>query len=496
MGDASTVLTTGDARHLLRRTGFGAPRKEVKKLTGQTRGQAVDKLLKFKPKKFTPLGRFREDEVPGIDHCHDKWLAFMLGAKSPLQEKLVLFWHDHFATNAEKVANTVLMAAQNALLRSFCKGNFRDFVKAMNRNAAMMEFLDTVRNHAEIPNENYARELMELFTLGVRDSAGNDTYLQEDIVQIARAFTGWDYEDGGVAVLEDYDHDFMSDYPERGPKVIFKVRGGFGPAGRSFAVNGEGVAEIDTVIDILFAHTDSDGQNTVARRMARRLLEYFAHPDPDLAVIDAVVATSGFASNWDITRLLRAILVHDAFYVTATPPPFAASTKKSIKWPIDYVVTTLRLLGMKPVAEDEERLRVAGGASLHDRLTDMGQHLFEPPSVFGWDWENAWVSSATLLARYAFARDVVSARVKGKVGFHPEKLIKLGLTDPAAIVDAVTEVLGVADQLGAPERTVLIEYLTDGGLVPTLNLTDPDVRNTKLHGLFALVLESPAFQLQ
>jgi uncharacterized protein (DUF1800 family) len=494
MGDANTVLTASEARHLLRRTGFGASRAAVDTTLarGDTRGEAADRLLKFKPKKFTPGGR------RDIAESHDRWLAYMLKVKFPLQEKLVLFWHDHFATSDAKVGDAMLMAAQNALLRQFCRGNFKDFVKAMNRNAAMMEFLDTVRNHREVPNENYARELMELFTLGVRDLAGNANYLQEDIVQIARAFTGWRYDDKkGAAYLEEGDHDFMTDYPARGPKVIFRVRGGFGPGGRSFAAGGEGAPESEAVVDILFDHTDGDGKSTIARRIARRLLEYFAHAEPATAVIDAVVVESGFAATWDIGALVRAILVHDAFYETAAPPPFGAATKKSVKWPIDYAVSTLRLLNVKPKAKRDELLHVEGGsyAPLRDHLTAMGQRLLEPPSVFGWDWEAAWISSATLLARYRFARDVVAARVQGKTGFHPEKLIDIGLTDPGAIVDAVSAVLGVSDQLSAAERTALIDYLTDGGLTPALDLTDFDVRNTKLNGLFALLLESPAYHL-
>lgn len=495
MGDANTVLDAAETRHLLTRTGFGAtPAAVAKSLKrGDTRGEAADRLLKFSPKKFQPGGKGKD---PSLQESHDKWISFMLTAKFPLQEKLVLFWHDHFATSNVKVANTTLMAQQNLLLRLFCKGNFRNFVKAMNKNPAMMEFLDTVRSGRRHPNENYPRELMELFTLGVLDSAGNPNYLQEDIVQIARAFSGWRYDKKSVAFLDDGHHDLMADFPERGPKTIFTVLGGFGPAGRSFAVNGEGAAEIDAVIDILFAHKDTDGKNTIARRMTRRLLEFFAHADPDLAVIDELVATSAFDTTFDIAALVRAILVHDVFYETATPPPFGVAAKKSVKWPVDYVVSTLRVLGIKPAGKRGDDIRVAGGASIRDRLSDMGQRLLEPPSVFGWDWETAWISSATLLARFAFVRDVVGARVKGANGFHPEKLIGTSLTDPGAIVDAVTALLGVTDQLTSADRDVLIAYLTDDGAQATIDLTDPDVQNVKLHGLFALVLESPAYQLQ
>src|SRR5262245_22170063 len=162
MGDATTILTAGEARHLLRRTGFGATQAAVAKIIDRadTRGAAADRLLKFTPKKFQPGGKGKN---PDLQESHDKWIAYMLTAKFPLQEKLVLFWHDHFATSNLKVDSPRLMAQQNLLLRLFCKGNFGDLVKAMNKNPAMMEFLDTVRNRRHVPNENYARELMELF---------------------------------------------------------------------------------------------------------------------------------------------------------------------------------------------------------------------------------------------------------------------------------------------------------------------------------------------
>ena len=492
MGDQNTVLSAAEARHLLRRAGFGARPDEVQSILvqGLTRGQAADQLLSFtsSPKIFKPSGRY-------IEFSHNKWIKWMLKTHFPLQEKLVLFWHDHFATSNTKVDNPKTMANQNVLLRRMCAGNFKDLVKAINRDAAMIEFLDTIRNHRDIPNENYGRELQELFTLGVRDLAGQPNYRQEDVVQIARAFTGWVYEySSGRSYLDDNDHDFEADYPERGPKVIYKSTGGFGPGGRSFTVNGEGAAEIDTVIDIIFEHTDSEGQNTVARRTAHRLLEYFAHPDPATGVVDAVVADSGFDSSWDIAALVRAIFANDAFYESAAPAPFGAATKKSVKWPVDYVVSTLRLFDMKLKGKYQY---VDGGSynTIRDELTNMGQTLFEPPSVFGWDWETAWISSATLLARYGFARDVTSARGNGKSAFRPEDLLDLDLTDPDDIVTAVTDALGVTDQLTGGERTILVDYLTDNGVNPTLDLNDYGVRNTKLNGLFALVLQSPVYQL-
>ena len=500
-----TDLNLQDARHLLRRTGFGASQDDAQEFLNQYphRGEAANHLLDFKPAGFKPGGR----ELAAI---HDKWIKYMLKTKVPLQEKLVLFWHDHFATGFSKVLDAKLMSAQNKLFRTNCKSDLKAFVKAVTVNPAMMDFLDTARNHEEIPNENYARELQELFTLGVKDSFGVDNYVQADVAQIARAFTGWDYDK--EAFFKDYDHDGHGSghefHPERGQpigapnppgnKKIYLTTGGFGPSGADFASAGEGPQEIDTVIDIIFSHEDSTGKNTVARRTARRLIEFFAHANPSLSYIDEVCTESGFGTtNFDLSGLLHQIFVHDDFYLTAGAP-IGAMTPKSVRWPVDYVVTSLRLLKMKLKGSD---LYVDGGSynSIFNQLSNMGQVLFDPPSVFGWDWETAWISSSTLLARYGFARDLTVARGGGGSSFRPGKVMDLDLDDPNDILLAATNALGITGDLTTgtnSEEEILIKYLTDNGANPTLDLNDYDTRNTKLHGLFALLMQMPAYQLQ
>ncbi len=511
MGSPSSTLSTADARHLLRRSGFGAPKSQVDTFTGMTRGAAVSQLLGFGKPSFTPSGRY-------IDDRRNSWIKYMLSTRHPVQEKLVLFWHDHFATSNTKVDDSKLMANQNKLLRQYCKGNFKDFVKAIHRDAAMMYFLDTVDNDKDQPNENYARELQELFTLGVSDYNGTRNYEQADVVQIARAFSGWTFNNRGVAVFDPSSHDYTADYPERGPKVIYTTAGGFQPNGADYTMapydsSGEGAAEIDGVTEIIFQHRDSDGKSTVARYITGKLFAFFAQPYPKRPaqmsqaqrdtlkpIIDQLVSDSGFDTTWDLGALLSALFTNDAFYdpalgATNSPAPFSASDPKSAKWPVDFVVSTLRALNMRPAGRSAY---IAGGdyADIGDQLTNMAQVLFEPPSVFGWDWETAWLNSATLLARYQFAVDVISARGTGSTKFQPgKKLIDLSLTDPTAIVNAVTDVLGVTDQLTAADQAALTNYLTDGGAMPSIDLTDSDTRNRKLNGLFGLVLQSPAYQL-
>jgi uncharacterized protein (DUF1800 family) len=494
MGE-NTSLTRADARHLLRRTGFGARREEIDAIEGQQRGFAVDTLLAFKPKAFKPGGRDLQAAV-------NKWVKYMTTVKFPLQEKLVLFWHDHFATGYGKLVMALdariaarFLGAQIKTLHLHCKGHMPTLVKAINKDAAMMEFLDTTRNSKEIPNENYARELQELFTLGVLDVAGNPNYAQEDIVQIARAFTGWHFDKAGKPFLRDSAHDFTADWPGRGPKEIFGPTRGQFAAPQSFTTGGEGAPEIDRVVDIIFAHRDSELKNTVARRTARRLIEYFAHPSPSQTFVDDVVAQSGFDVGFELQGLLREIFVHDDFYLSGAPQPWSTATAMSVKWPIDYMMSTLRLLGGMRLKSAPQFVPGGSFKSAFTHLADMGQTLLDPPSVFGWDWEASWISSATLLARYNLAVDIASARGGGKAAFHPDTFFDLSLTVPAAIVQEAASILGVDDHLESFERTVLEDYLTDNGMVATLNLNDYPTRNVKLHGLFALLLQLPVYQL-
>src|SRR6185503_15028725 len=268
MGDETTTLDEAATIHLLRRTGFGATPKEIDDLNGLSRGAAADILVGFVAKGFKPAGA-------DIERAQSKWLKYMVKSRTPLQEKLMLFWHDHFATGYSKVQDVKRMSYQHRTIRLNCKGDMRVLVKAMNKDAAMIEWLDTRRNHKAIPNENYARELQELFTLGVNDLRGNPNYTQADVAQIARAFTGWTMSYNGPVYFDEFDHDFDEEFSsERGPKQLYAQTVDYTPNNKLGGFTSpqpfgspEGSTEIDQVIDVIFRHTDSDGKNTVARRM-------------------------------------------------------------------------------------------------------------------------------------------------------------------------------------------------------------------------------------
>jgi uncharacterized protein (DUF1800 family) len=518
MGGENTVLSdAASVRHVLRRTGFGAFPKDVTRLLGRTRGSIADELLSFKPGSFKPSGSYYEKQVAS-------WVKYMVRTKYALNEKLVLFWHDHFATGFSKVGSTFLMGLQNRTLRLNAKGNMKTLVKLINKDAAMMEYLDTVDNYKAQPNENYGRELMELFTIGVFDLAGNRNYGdQSDVAQMARAFSGWRYSGrNGKAYFDQYQHDYTDEFPERGPKVLFQADvdhpagyGGFGAGGQSYAPTpaSEGPSEIDVATDILFAHRDSEGQSTVARRTAKRLWEYFGHggfatPDVPLPregggtvdlidVIDEVIASSNFATEghpnqWSIAALLRAIFVHDEFYRSLDSDPAVSRPRKSVKWPVDFLVGTMRQLGVKPQGAFGY---IASHSWLpaYTHLQNMGQVLLDPPSVFGWDWEAAWLSSSALLARFGFARDVSTIRYAGRL--RVDKLVDLDLTDPEQIVQQAADALGIAGELTTADRDALVTYLLDDAPTDPLDLKEYYTQQRKLRGLLGLLMTSPAYQV-
>ncbi|MFP6684091.1 MAG: DUF1800 family protein, partial [Polyangiaceae bacterium] len=438
-----------------------------------------------------------------LERMQHRWFRHILKNKTPaLQERLVLFLHDHFATSNDGVGEPKLMSMQNRLLRMNAKGNFKTLVKAINRDGAMVEWLDTERNEKWQPNENYARELLELFTLGVNDANGEANYAQKDIVQIARAFTGWRWYGRGKSYLEWDLHDFKSEFPARAAKRIFENRGGFGAPGREYDDTGEGEEEIDRVVDILFDHRDSDGENTVARWLTYRLLNFFTHGGNQnfataKGVVDELISASSFDTNWQLEALVRALLVHDAFWESASGSPDHATSRRSVTWPVDFVASSMRLFNMTPMGRWQ---MIPGGdwesAAVH--MARMGQRLLAPPSVFGWDWEEAWLTSTTLLARQRFARDLTTARWgRKKSNFRPGEFIDEILTDPSEIVDAASQACGVSGRFTQSEHDALVDYLSDGNPTASLDLGDLDdngYMSGKVRGLFALILGSPAFQ--
>ena len=372
--NCAAPLGFDDARHLLTRTGYAAAPADIDSFARLTREQAADRLLSAteKPRTTPPPGWVREPVVSaqqlrgmsveerqafqrtyvmrGIE-MRGWWLQEMVVTPSPLTEKMVLFWHNHFVSSQQKVRQPQYLYRQNLLLREHALGNFGAFLHAVARDPAMVIYLDSASNRKGQPNENFAREVMELFTLG------EGHYGERDIKEVARAFTGWSIDPEKGEFL------FRANAHDDGVKTVL---------GRSGNFDG------DAVLDILLA------QPHTADFIVRKLWREFVSPEPDAAEVRRLA--NGFRdSGYDIRAVLRALLMSDAFYA----PQVRATLVKS---PVDLVVGTLRQFQF--TAGDVAPFALVVG--------QLGQNLFSPPNVKGWPGGEAWINSTTLLARKQF----------------------------------------------------------------------------------------------
>ncbi len=297
------------------------------------------------------------------------WLDRMIATTTPLREKLTLIWHGHFTSAFLKVRVVELLYRQNQLLRTFGGGSFEALTQAVAKDPAMMLWLDTETNVAGHPNENFARELLELFTLGI----GN--YSERDVTEAARAFTGWSLAAGAFA-LRSRRHD-------AGAKTFLGQTG-----------NWDG-----TDIITIATHTPTSAQFVVSK-----LWSHLAYP---VTAGDAVVAplATAFARDLNITSLLRAILLHPAF-------TSAAAKRGLVKQPVEWAVGVARAFGLTADLAPEApagtsraappasgTARGNGRATLGTILTLLAQEPFNPTNVAGWPQNTYWLNTATALAR-------------------------------------------------------------------------------------------------
>jgi Protein of unknown function (DUF1800) len=371
------------AAHLLNRAGFGGTPDDVKRVVEMGPQNAVDWLLDFPdlgaeeqspdvpnlstiadyPKDFNELKKLYLGKTPeeqkalrmkvmmanreAVRATVDWWMRRMVYGQQPLQEKLTLFWHGHFVTSAKDERSALAMWKQNELLRANAVGNFRHFVRAISRDPAMLDYLNNSQNRKAHPNENYARELMELFTLGI----GN--YSETDVKEAARAFTGWAHDEDEF-VFRKFDHD-------NGVKTFLGHTGNF---------NG------DDVIDIILS------QPVCARFIASKLFRFFAFEEFDDTFAESLGSTFR-GNNYEIRPLVRTILTSQAFYSSQ-------SIGSQIKSPIQLVLGTVRLAG----------LQIPPDRLVEPSLNQMGQMPFSPPNVRGWPGGRMWINTSTLFVRY------------------------------------------------------------------------------------------------
>jgi uncharacterized protein (DUF1800 family) len=370
---AASDWNARNVEHLFNRAGFGARPNEIGYALRIGRDEFVEQLFTG----FTPEGpddepfyiehldrparrayadedsyrkaldEFRRSERSLLFGYAGWWVEQMLDARDPLRERMVLFWHGYFTSSVRDVRSVEAMARQNALFRRLALGNFRDLLRAAVRDPALIEYLDNNQNRRGNPNENLARELMELFTLG----AGH--YTEEDIKEGARALTGWRTNDERT---ESY---FVPRLHDGGKKTILGRTGRF---------------DADDFLDILLE------QPACSRWLARKLLAHFEGVEPDearLAEYAAVLREGKF----EVAPFLRKLFEDPRFYRDDV-------VGERISSPIEYLVGTTRRLGI-----DVPPAMLWLGAG------QLGQRLFDPPNVKGWEGGESWITTSSLLAR-------------------------------------------------------------------------------------------------
>ena len=371
--------------------GFGGTPEEITRLAGMRFEAAVDELLNYEQtsdatfpevdfsglrEMYAALLRLRRERADErtlrelanqinrlnnlkFQELRANWIGRMVQTGRPLLEKMVLFWHGLLVSGFPDTRVAEHMAIQLDLFRRMATGNFKELVLAISRDPAMLSYLDNNSNRKGRPNENYARELLELFTMGI----GN--YAEQDIKEAARAFTGWTFAGNDFA--------FQRNQHDDGLKTFLGRTG-----------NWDG----GDIINIIFE------QPATARFLPRRLWEFFAYLGPEESLLEEL-AGAFRRSNWEVKPVLRTIFQSEGFYSER-------ALRAQIKSPAQLVVGAVRLTG----AEIPE-LGLARAMDL------MGQALLYPPNVGGWPKGQGWVNTATMLVRYNFSNLLVSGTMPG-----------------------------------------------------------------------------------
>ena len=403
--------------HLMRRAGFGATREELEERLAKGYEATVEELLR--PEDHEPvdiyefLRYYQFQWKPGTAGGQGQtgWVWRMVNTEAPLQEKMCLFWHQIFATGVSKVDHYDEITDMIDLFREKGLGKYRDLLVDVSRNPAMLFWLDNHENHATAINENWGRELLELFTMGV----GN--YTEEDVYECSRAFTGWTMTPKLPRFHMgrwDWYFEFKEDDHDHGEKNFLGHKGDF---------DGE------DIIDIVLAHS------ATARFIARHLYSFFVAdevqvpawqvtPPRDPEAVE-VIANALTESDFDMSHVLR-VLFNSDFFKEAR---FA-----KVKNPTEVVVGTVRMVGGVELP----------GPEIFDwanHITYMGQELLNPPSVEGWHSGMEWVNSGTLMKRANFVSDMVGDLKRPGVRNIVE-WVKGECTSPESVVRACLELLG------------------------------------------------------
>ncbi len=461
-----TSFTDDDLRHLLVRTRFAVTPAEYEELQRDGVPAFVDRILRHAPIGSQPFEQraralINNPQQPVWSELVDWRLRLIEDNPNPTQEILALFWEDHFGMSQDAVAPSALswMLPHVDLLRRHAFGNVRDLLLDMARDWVTLLVLDGISNRWQAPNENFAREFWELYSLGA-----NGGYSEADIDEAARAFTGYDYRINRVTGVP-----YVVFEPKRkdeGDKVIFGV-----------TIPGTALEDdFDEVIDITLA------RRPAAEWISTKLLEHFCWPNPPTALVDELAALMR-ASGFELRPVLRTLFLSQAFYS-------ATARHSTVRGPLEWIMGAQRATGMRMAMDD-----------LRTGLRLAGQSPTQCPSIEGWPVGGAWLASHTVIASINLLRDLISARThQAGYGYELASLLPSPTATSQEVVDHLTWRLRV--ELMPAEHADCVTYLdterqTTGEVVPspfnpgsTLHLEE------RLRGLVYILGQHPTFLLR
>jgi len=458
------------AAHLARRAGFGATPAQIDHLLELGLDAAVDSFVDWPDEEpalereeatfgsaLADLDGMQDGTQDAVARLRLQWLWRMVESAYPLREKLCLLWHDHFATAESKVLRIDLIRGQYATIQRLCGASFRELVGAIARDPAMLVYLDNRVSKKKHPNENFARELVELFTLGV------NRYEQRDVAEIARVFTGWTTPDRNRGPFE-----FDSGDHDSNDKLVLgqSVPGRRGAAGEQ---------EGDEVLDLLVARPEC------AKFIAGKLCAWFVSHVPPPELVEALAAEF-VEQRYSIRETVRALLRSQAFY----DPRFQFQLHKT---PVEWAVGAARLIAVRNV-------HLLG---LDQRLSRMGMRLFEPPSVAGWESGRDWAQSSQIAERFelALAYSTLAHSRREVFGAPAADFQALGTQfagDSAALVDRLCAHL-LQRELAPAARDVLVAYLDESLPLQGDESARERQSRERVRAAVHLLLCSPEFQL-
>lgn len=458
--------------HLMRRAGFGAPYEELEARAAKGYEATVEELLRADENLDWEEDLARRHMIGGhlgnaMPEIQGYWMQRMISTTRPLREKMTLFWHTILCSGDSKIDHPETMDTHIDMVRENALGRYPDLLVALSRDPGMIIYLDNRYSHKDSINENYGRELLELFSMGV----GN--YTEDDIKMAARAFTGWTLAPAMSSALPYQRHAFKFQYdPEDhddGEKVFLGQRGRF---------NG------DDIINIIAR------QPATARFIARHLYDFFVAdevqvpawqttPPRDPAAVN-VLADAYLQSNYDIRSVLR-VLFNSGFFKDESV------WYARVKSPVEVVVGTMRLVGdhLTPAPGIESLVGEAGG---------MGQILLNPPSVEGWHGGKEWINSGALVNRVNFVANRVGdlslpgvQRIVARLGDNTEPI------SPSDFVDGCLELMG-SMRVEEDTRHALLAHVERGGSLGRDTEEERTSFGSKVGELLQLIASSREYQ--